>query len=43
MTKDDVISCLNSLAAEYSTDDIVITISAEHVHFDHTEERPELP
>ena len=25
----------NSLAAEYSTDDIVITISAEHVHFDH--------
>lgn len=43
MTKDDVISCLNSLAAEYSTDDIVITISTEHVHFDHTEERPELP
>ena len=43
MTKDDVIAHLNSLAAEYSTNDIVITISAEQVHFDHTEERPELP
>ncbi len=43
MTKDDVISHLNSLAAEYSTDDIVITISAEQIHFDHTEERLELP
>ena len=43
MTKSDVISRLNSLAAEYSTDDIVITISAEQVHFDHTEEQPELP
>lgn len=42
MTKDDVISRLNSLAAEYSTNDIVITISAEQVHFDHTEKRPEL-
>ena len=37
-----MISRLNSLAAEYSTDDIVITISAQQVHFDHTEERPEL-
>ena len=43
MTKDDVIAHLNSLAAEYSTNNIVITISAEQVHFDHTEERPELP
>lgn len=43
MTKDDVISRLNSLAAENSTNDIVITVSAEQVHFDHTEERPELP
>jgi len=43
MTKNDMISRLNSLAAEYSTDDIVITISAQQVHFDHTEERPELP
>nr|WP_325185820.1 hypothetical protein [uncultured Oscillibacter sp.] len=43
MTKDDVISRLNSLAAEYSTNDIVITIGAEQVHFDHTEEKPELP
>ena len=43
MTKSDMISHLNSLAAEYSTDDIAITISAEQVHFDHTEERPELP
>ncbi len=38
MTKDDVISHLNSLAAEYSTSDIVITISTEQVHFDHTDE-----
>ena len=37
------ISRLNSLAAEYSTDDIVITINAQQVHFDHMEERPELP
>ena len=43
MTKSDMISYLNSLAAEYSTDNIVIAISAEKVHFDHTEERPELP
>lgn len=43
MTKDDVIAHLNSLAAEYSTNDIVITISAEQVHFDHTEGKPELP
>lgn len=43
MSKSDVISHLNSLAAEYSTDNIVITISAQQVHFDHTEERPELP
>lgn len=43
MTKSDMISHLNSLAAEYSTDNIVITISAEQVHFDHAEERPELP
>ena len=43
MTKSNMISRLNSLAAEYSTDNIVITISAEQVHFDHTEERPELP
>lgn len=35
MTKDDVISRLHSLAAEYSTKDILITISAEQVHFDH--------
>ena len=43
MTISDMISRLYSLAAEYSTDDIVITIGTEHVHFDHTEERPELP
>lgn len=42
MTKDDVIAHLNFLAAEYSTNDIVITISAEQVHFDHTEGKPEL-
>ena len=43
MTKDDVISRLTALAAEYSTDDVAITINAEQVHFDHTEERPEFP
>ena len=43
MTKDDVIAHLNSLAVEYSTNGIVITISAEQVHFDHTEGKPELP
>ena len=43
MTKDNVISRLTALAAEYSTNDIVINISAEQVHFDHIEERPELP
>ena len=43
MTKDDVISRLTALAVEYSTDDVAITINAEQVHFDHTEERPELP
>jgi len=43
MTKSDMISHLNYLAAEYSTDDIVITINAQQVHFGHTEKRPELP
>lgn len=43
MTKDDVISRLNSLATEYSANDIAITISTGQVHFDHTEERIELP
>lgn len=43
MTKSDMVSHLNSLAAEYITDGIVITINGEQVHFDHTEVSPELP
>ncbi len=43
MTKSDVISCLTTLATEYSTDGIVITINTEKIHFEHTEGMPELP
>lgn len=39
MTEGDVKSKLTSLAAEYSSDGITITINAERVHFEHTEER----
>ena len=42
MTEADIISKLTSLAAEYSSDDITITINAERVHFEHTEERAEM-
>lgn len=42
MTEDDAISKLTSLAAEHSSDDITITINAERVHFEHTEERREM-
>lgn len=38
MTEDDVISKLASLAAEYSSDGVMITINAERVHFEHTED-----
>lgn len=37
MTKSDIISQLTSLAAEYSSDAITITINTEQVHFEHTE------
>ncbi len=43
MTKSDMISRLTALAAEYSTDGIVITINTEKIHFEHTEEIPEVP
>lgn len=43
MTKSDMISRLNSLAAEFSSDAITITVNAEQVHFEHTEERAEIP
>lgn len=43
MTKSDMISRLTTLAAEYSTDGIVITINTEKIHFEHTEETPEEP
>lgn len=39
MTEDDIISRLASLAAEYSTDGITITIPGERAHFEHAEER----
>ena len=42
MTEGDAISKLTSLAAEHSSDDITITINAERVHFEHTEERREM-
>ncbi len=42
MTEADIISKLTSLAAEYSSDDITITINAERVHFEHTGERAEM-
>lgn len=43
MTKSDMISQLTLLATEYSNDAITITINTEQVHFEHTEERIELP
>lgn len=42
MTEDDVISRLTSLAVEYSSDNVTISINAERVHFEHTEERTEM-
>lgn len=42
MTEDDIISKLTSLSADYSSNDVTITINAEHVHFEHTEERTEM-
>lgn len=41
MKEDDIISKLTSLAAEYSSNGVAITINAEDVHFEHTEERTE--
>jgi len=38
MSESDIISRLASLADEYSSDDITITINPERVHFDHTDE-----
>lgn len=43
MTRSDIITRLNFIAAEYSTDGIEITVSSEKVLFEHTEERPEMP
>lgn len=43
MTKNDIASCLTSLAAEYSSDALKITIDTEKIHFDHTEENVEIP
>lgn len=42
MTEDDIISKLTSLAEDYSSNDVTITINAECVHFEHTEERNEM-
>lgn len=38
MTEGDIISKLTSLAAEYSSNGVTITINAERVHFEHTED-----
>nr|WP_300912929.1 hypothetical protein [uncultured Acetatifactor sp.] len=38
MTEDDIVTRLTSLAAEYSSDGIAITICGERIHFEHTEE-----
>ena len=38
MTEDDIATRLTSLAAEYSSDGIAITICGERIHFEHTEE-----
>lgn len=43
MTKGDIVSLLASLAAEYSSDALTMTISAEQVHFEHTNGRAERP
>lgn len=43
MTENDIISRLTSLATEYSSDAITITINTEQVHFEHTDERVERP
>lgn len=42
MTEGDIISKLASLAVEYSSNGVTITINAERVHFEHTEERTEM-
>lgn len=42
MTEDDIISKLTALAAKYSSNGVTITINAERVHFEHTEERTEM-
>lgn len=42
MTEDDIISKLTLLAEDYSSNDVTITINAERVHFEHTEERNEM-
>lgn len=42
MTEGDIISKLTSLAAEYSSNGVTITINEERVHFEHTEGRTEM-
>nr|WP_304718030.1 hypothetical protein [uncultured Acetatifactor sp.] len=42
MTEDDIVTRLTSLAAEYSSDGIAITICGERIHFEHTEESGEM-
>lgn len=37
MTESDILSQLTSLAAEYSSDAVTITVNTERVHFEHTE------
>lgn len=43
MTESDIIAKLVLLADEYSSDAVTITIDTERVHFEHTEERVEMP
>ncbi len=43
MTESDIIAKLALLADEYSSDAVTITIDTERVHFEHTEERVEMP
>lgn len=42
MTEDDIVTRLTSLAAEYSSDGIAITICGERIHFEHAEESGEM-
>lgn len=39
MSKDDIVSKLNEIAAEYSNDNITITISEDSVSFEKMDER----